>query len=471
MRGWVSAAVVVNLFLAGCALPSQVAGTPIALECFEGQACARTLSIEGGQPPYACALAPGSAVPEPFALSGCNLTGTPSLLAAGSTRSVLPAFAVTVTDNATPPRSETLAVTLSIVAAPPRLLPVVGAFCVVDVPCDGNARVATGQGGVPPYHFQSDTFREGAPPLGVVVGVDGIMTGIARQVGVFVFPVCVVDSVAKQDCGPVTLAVRPANDTPPSCPCEPLPDLLVTRILWDPAGTLREGDEVAFGARVDNVGQAPAGPFAILLELDGTFLRLREVESLAPGAYAAAVATWRAVAGSHTLRAVADSGDAVAESDETNNERTEALVVDARDPPPPPPPAQANAQILSVSCSRSFSHYESFYETTYYDVEIQAQGAMAGPTGTQIQARASIRWGSSAHSVSSREFEASWSRLNAYARERTAGDPAEGTWTATWRQDDWASKPGEYARVTLTLVVPRSDGGRDVSDVFSDRPC
>ncbi|MFC2067340.1 CARDB domain-containing protein, partial [Chloroflexota bacterium] len=53
----------------------------------------------------------------------------------------------------------------------------------------------------------------------------------------------------------------------------------------------------------------------------------QEVQEINVGATATETFTWTAQAGSHTFKAVADSKDAFAESDETNNEKTVTLSV------------------------------------------------------------------------------------------------------------------------------------------------
>ncbi|MHB8163749.1 MAG: hypothetical protein ACYDDV_05280, partial [Methanoregula sp.] len=56
--------------------------------------------------------------------------------------------------------------------------------------------------GTPPYHFSSGTFAGGgAPPMGMIIGLDGYLTGTAPAVGPYSFSVCVADLAGNTDCG------------------------------------------------------------------------------------------------------------------------------------------------------------------------------------------------------------------------------------------------------------------------------
>lgn len=80
-------------------------------------------------------------------------------------------------------------------------------------PCGGNLNPATNPtGGSPPYHFQLDS-GVGFPPFGLVLDVNGLLSGIptavtqpARQ-----FRVCAVDLVGTQACANTSLEVKPAD--------------------------------------------------------------------------------------------------------------------------------------------------------------------------------------------------------------------------------------------------------------------
>lgn len=73
--------------------------------------------------------------------------------------------------------------------------------CSVGMRC--SARVATATGGVPPYSFRVDTFRNGAPPLGMTIHTEGdfgVLSGTPSVEGMSGFNLCVVDSTGSSDC-------------------------------------------------------------------------------------------------------------------------------------------------------------------------------------------------------------------------------------------------------------------------------
>ncbi|MBI2530415.1 MAG: hypothetical protein HYW05_04710 [Candidatus Diapherotrites archaeon] len=174
-----------------------------------GQRGVFPLTVEGGTPPYACAVTQGALPPE-FTLQNCEIDGTPPLLAGGTTQSISPQFTVTITDSANP--LNTLAVEMAIIVKQPSLTLVTNPVaCTVGVYCSANL-IANVSGGTAPYHYQSDTFRNGTPPWGTVVGVDGLLIGIPTREGTYTFGVCAVDSVALSTCGPVTAKIEPAAE-------------------------------------------------------------------------------------------------------------------------------------------------------------------------------------------------------------------------------------------------------------------
>jgi len=84
--------------------------------------------------------------------------------------------------------------------------------------CAGSANLT---GGVPPYHFQLDTFG-GFPPIGLVLAANGALTGAPRSaVTNHTFKVCAVDTTGVNSCPTVTMTIAPAG--PPPCTAPPAP--------------------------------------------------------------------------------------------------------------------------------------------------------------------------------------------------------------------------------------------------------
>jgi hypothetical protein len=198
----------------------------------EGHNGSARLTAIGGTKPYKWTFTTGSVHPGWLQINDTVapfwdgvLSGQSPLLASGVTKSVSPAFSVTCTDANG--QKATAEFRVTIIRQSPTITAVPGVMCVGetysyqdrDCPC---VLIATATGGTPPYHFQSDTFRNGAPPLQTVVGTQyvgpqapigaqntGCLTGRAAQIGVFTFGVTVVDSVGQEDSAQTTVSVVP----------------------------------------------------------------------------------------------------------------------------------------------------------------------------------------------------------------------------------------------------------------------
>jgi uncharacterized repeat protein (TIGR02543 family) len=106
----------------------------------------------------------------------------------------------------------------------------------------------------------------------------------------------------------------------------PRPDLSIAGITCPP--DVYADEPVIVTATVYNTGAADASAFAVCLYAGDTLLETKTVDSLAAGADADVEFTWTpAAAGTVALKAVADCGNAVEETDETNNELTKEVEV------------------------------------------------------------------------------------------------------------------------------------------------
>ena len=109
------------------------------------------------------------------------------------------------------------------------------------------------------------------------------------------------------------------------------PDLIVTGISFDPAEPVH-GEYLIVRVDVQNQGQVPiANAFEVGCYLDGSATPYETAtvsEMLEPGGSHTVACSWTsAVEGGHTIRAVVDDGNATAESDEGNNERSAHVLV------------------------------------------------------------------------------------------------------------------------------------------------
>jgi hypothetical protein len=107
---------------------------------------------------------------------------------------------------------------------PPGVVGVPYFFSFCGLPNDNGANCAgvAAQlfGGVPPYHFQLDTFG-GFPPIGLILAPNGALSGIpSGAVTNHSFKVCAVDTTGVNRCPTVTMTIRPRETTctPPAVP-------------------------------------------------------------------------------------------------------------------------------------------------------------------------------------------------------------------------------------------------------------
>ena len=79
-----------------------------------------------------------------------------------------------------------------------------------------------GQGGLPPYHFQLNTGG-GFPPMGLILDINGRLSGTPTVEGTSNFGVCVVDTSGANKCYTFTMVVAPEVIVPPPPPPPPPP--------------------------------------------------------------------------------------------------------------------------------------------------------------------------------------------------------------------------------------------------------
>ncbi|VVB86092.1 Uncharacterised protein [uncultured archaeon] len=162
--------------------------------------------VTGGKPPYSFSIGEGTSLPSGFNMGPDGTIGGGGTLAPGSSKSISQPFTFVVTDSA----GNTAKISYTVVITEPPI----GIFpqevrCTVNQNC--NEVIATATRGAPPYTFQSDTFREGAPPFGTIIDVNGRLTGTPTRTGEYTVGVCVKDTVANSKCGHATVTIAEEN--------------------------------------------------------------------------------------------------------------------------------------------------------------------------------------------------------------------------------------------------------------------
>lgn len=108
------------------------------------------------------------------------------------------------------------------------------------------------------------------------------------------------------------------------------PDLTIQSVVWTP-DTPSLGDTTRFTVTVSNQGDDIAGNSRLVFYIDDQITDSAILSTINPGSALSYIFTWKATAGAHVAKAVADSDQAVAESDENNNEKSYAFSVLAPD--------------------------------------------------------------------------------------------------------------------------------------------
>src|SRR3989338_5427794 len=211
MRNQLFIVFVAMILFVGCSptVPKQPGITVTTTDLPEwesGKPGSFTLNAIGGVPPYTWAITAGD-LPAGLNLAPNGVISGIHILAPGTSKSISPPFTVNVTDAVG--AAKTIQLTITVTEVPPKI-EILTAVCTVGQPC--NAQIANAGGGTPPYTFQQDSFRQGTLPFGVVIGVNGLLTGTANKLGVYQFGVCVKDTVALSDCAPATLEIEEPNE-------------------------------------------------------------------------------------------------------------------------------------------------------------------------------------------------------------------------------------------------------------------
>jgi subtilase family serine protease len=101
----------------------------------------------------------------------------------------------------------------------------------------------------------------------------------------------------------------------------PAPDLIIDSLTWWPENPT-EIVPVSFTASIRNRGYGRSSGTLLSCSIDGAAPTSLETGEISPGGTSTVIFTYSFVPGEHTIRLMADSNDAIAESNESNNEKT-----------------------------------------------------------------------------------------------------------------------------------------------------
>jgi hypothetical protein len=155
------------------------------------------------------------------------------------------------------------------------------------------------------------------------------------------------------------------------------PDLVSLEIDWTPDPPT-VGDAVHFTVPVQNQGDMDTPSWAgvcVGLFIEGFQIEFDCVDGIAQGATEIFDFYWGATAGDHTVRAVADYGDYVPESDEDNNTREEPLCIAPGAPDLSSPPDDS-----STCDATPYFDWPSVSGATSYRIQVDDSSDFASPT-------------------------------------------------------------------------------------------
>ncbi len=177
----------------------------------------------------------------------------------------------------------------------------------------------------------------------------------------------------------------------------PIPDLIIETITWLPASP-SQSDDVTFTVTIKNQGSDRAGSSRIYFYIDGSSRGYQDVPEIDAGATVTKALTWTAQAGSHAIKAVADSNNEVTESDETNNEKTVTFLTFASDliietiTWSPTSPSQSDNVTFTITIKNQGSGKADYSYVAYYINDTYLTSASVNPIDPGASANETLTW-------------------------------------------------------------------------------
>ena len=174
-------------------------------EWVSGLAGTFPLQATGGTPPYVWGA---SGLPQGIQINQQGVIAGIIILPSGSSKINTPEFEVSVIDSKG--NKATTKISITVTEGTLKIIPA-GSVTCPELECD--AVIATAEGGSPPYSFTSDSFAEGAPPMGMTVDINGKLKGKTKKARDYVVGICVKDTVAASKCTKVNVKVEEKEST------------------------------------------------------------------------------------------------------------------------------------------------------------------------------------------------------------------------------------------------------------------
>lgn len=161
------------------------------------------------------------------------------------------------------------------------------------------------------------------------------------------------------------------------------PDLIIDKITLSPTEPAL-GNDITIIIAVKNQGDTTAESSHVTCYVDDAIIKTEAIGYLAPGISTTILFTWTAVQGEHTIKAIADAGGKITESNENNNMVTYAITTVAPDlliqsiTYEPLNASKGDNVIFSITIKNQGS-YRSFFTSLDFQIDGSSRGIFDVP--------------------------------------------------------------------------------------------
>ena len=188
----------------------------------------------------------------------------------------------------------------------------------------------------------------------------------------------------------ILLAITAFSSYHPAASADTGADLIVQNISLSPQNPAID-DTVTITVTIKNQGSATAGLSNVVCYADSTILDTKSIDPLNASVMRTVSFTWKAVEGSHTIRAVADPSGFITETNENNNTKTFTLTTLASDlivqsiTWSPSSPSKGDSIVFSIIIKNQGSSKSQYTKVNFY-IDENSRGfqdiAAINPSGT-----------------------------------------------------------------------------------------